>query len=214
MSDGTEEGAQSGARPTLRERLAAERREELIDAALTTFARRGYHATSLKEIAAAAGVTDGLLIHYFGTKLNLLRAVLAERQSLAETIERIVEEAPDDDAAAALRHVVAGWLAALQNRQRSLIGILISEARANPEVAEALTAHSYRTLQPTERLLARLAARGLIRDEHLPVAARMLQWSVVWYSFWREIAPAESQPPEMEEWIDGLTSILLSGIAQ
>ncbi len=64
-------------RSTLRERQAKERRDELIDAALTSFARRGYHGTSLKDIAEEAGVTDGLLIHYFGSKAHLLSAVLA-----------------------------------------------------------------------------------------------------------------------------------------
>jgi len=198
-------------RSTLRERQAKERRDELIDAALTSFARRGYHGASLKDIAEAAGVTDGLLIHYFGSKAHLLSAVLAERQSLSVLVERIVASAPDDDPAAAIRHVATHWLALLQGRGGPLMGILIAEARHNPEVAEALATHNRRTLQPTERLLNRLAERGYLRAEYVPIAARMFQWSLVWYSFWRDISPAGAVP-ETEAWVEGLTAIVLGGL--
>ena len=201
----------STARSTLRERQARERRDELIDAALTTFARRGYHATSLKEIAEAAGVTDGLLIHYFGSKANLLSAVLLERQSLSASIEAIVAGAPQDDPAAAIRHVATRWLELLRGRGGPLMGVLIAEARHNPEVAEALALHTRRTLEPTERLLTKLAEGGRLRVEHIPIAARMLQWSLVWYSFWRDITPAGAVP-DTEEWVEGLTAILLEGL--
>jgi AcrR family transcriptional regulator len=45
------------------------------DAALKTFAVRGTEATSLRMIAAAAGVSLGLVQHHFGTKANLIQAV-------------------------------------------------------------------------------------------------------------------------------------------
>ncbi len=201
----------STTRSTLRERQARERRDELIDAALTTFAKRGYHATSLKEIAEAAGVTDGLLIHYFGSKANLLSAVLLERQSLSAAVEAIVAGAPQDDPAAAIRHVAARWLELLRGQGGPLMGVLIAEARHNAEVAEALALHTRRTLEPTERLLTTLAERGLLRAAHIPIAARMLQWSLVWYSFWRDITPAGAVP-DPEEWVEGLTAILLEGL--
>ena len=45
------------------------------DAALKIFAVRGFEATSLRMIAAAAGVSLGLVQHHFGTKANLIQAV-------------------------------------------------------------------------------------------------------------------------------------------
>jgi AcrR family transcriptional regulator len=212
MSVDTLSPPSSAVKPTLRERQAKERRDELIDAALITFARRGYHATSLKEIAEAAGVTDGLLIHYFGSKANLLSAVLAERQSLSAAVERIVTEAPDDDPAAAIRYVATHWLETLRGKGGPLMGVLIAEARHNPEVAEALGAHTRRTLAPTEQLLFRLAAKGRLRAENLPIAARILQWSLVWYAFWHDISPAGTLPGA-DEWVEGLVGILLGGLA-
>ena len=92
-----------------------------------------------------------------------------------------------------------------------MMGVLIAEARHTAEVAEALALHTRRTLEPTERLPAGLAERGLLRAAHIPIAARMFQWSLVWYSFWRDISPAGAVP-DPEEWVEGLTAILLEGL--
>lgn len=49
--------------------------DRIRNAALTLFAVRGTEATSLRMIAAAAGVSLGLVQHHFGTKANLVQAV-------------------------------------------------------------------------------------------------------------------------------------------
>ena len=42
------------------------RREQILDAANALFAERGYDEVSIEEIAGSAGVTRGLVHHYFG----------------------------------------------------------------------------------------------------------------------------------------------------
>jgi len=210
--DATTGGHPTGtARPTLRERLAQERRIELLDAALLVFARRGYHATSLKEIAEEAGVTDGLLIHYFGSKANLLRAVLEHKRGVLANLEDLEEGASEDNPEEALRTLATHWIGHLQNQARPTMTVLLAEARYNPEVAEALAYHSSQGAARTERLLARLAANGTLRSEHLPIVARIFQWSLVWYTFGRDIGPGYGLP-EPEEWVEGLIATLLYGL--
>jgi AcrR family transcriptional regulator len=53
-----------------------DRRAQMIEAAATVLARQGYEGTSMKEIAAEAGVSSGLLHYYFGTKDELLAAIV------------------------------------------------------------------------------------------------------------------------------------------
>jgi len=43
-------------------------RPEILAAARTLFAARGYHATTVRDIAAEAGVNAALVHHYFGIK--------------------------------------------------------------------------------------------------------------------------------------------------
>lgn len=52
------------------------RRDELVQAALEIFAARGYEAVSLREIAAAVGISHTGLRHHFASKEDLLMAVL------------------------------------------------------------------------------------------------------------------------------------------
>lgn len=54
-------------------------REKLLDAALASFAAGGVAATSVRSIAADAGVNAALLSYYFGTKAEVVTAVFEER---------------------------------------------------------------------------------------------------------------------------------------
>ncbi|MDR0341628.1 MAG: TetR/AcrR family transcriptional regulator [Nocardiopsaceae bacterium] len=65
----------------------AERREQIIDAATRAFARAGFAATSLDDVAAEAGITRVILYRHFESKAGMYRAVLDRACTrLAETV--------------------------------------------------------------------------------------------------------------------------------
>jgi AcrR family transcriptional regulator len=64
------------AHPVEKERNAARSRVAILDAAERLFAERGYDATSLTEVGAAAGMSRGTPGYFFGSKAELYRAVL------------------------------------------------------------------------------------------------------------------------------------------
>jgi AcrR family transcriptional regulator len=55
------------------------KREEILRAALEVIARHGYRKTSTRELAAAVGLSEAGLLHYFGSKEQLFEAVLRAR---------------------------------------------------------------------------------------------------------------------------------------
>ena len=57
---------------------AARRREQLLEVALRVFADRGFHETSMNEVADAAGVTKPVLYQHFGSKHDLFRELLSD----------------------------------------------------------------------------------------------------------------------------------------
>ncbi|MDP5069396.1 MAG: TetR/AcrR family transcriptional regulator [Congregibacter sp.] len=63
------------ARRRSRERLE-ERERGILDAATKLFASAGFHAPSTRKIAAAAGVSEGTVFHYFGSKNELMLGIL------------------------------------------------------------------------------------------------------------------------------------------
>lgn len=80
--------------PGVRTRLpAAERRQQLLDVAVTTFSKQGYSNTSMNDIADAAGVTKPVLYQHFSSKRALFLELLRElggrlRADLAATAAR------------------------------------------------------------------------------------------------------------------------------
>jgi AcrR family transcriptional regulator len=73
----TDQPAATAAAPTPIRRLRRpERREQLLAAATQAFARTGFAATSLDDIAAQAGISRVLLYRHFDSKTDLYRAVL------------------------------------------------------------------------------------------------------------------------------------------
>ncbi|MCK2217043.1 TetR/AcrR family transcriptional regulator [Actinomadura sp. ATCC 31491] len=69
-------GGEAVAAPAVRRLRRAERREQILDAATRAFARAGYTATGLDDIAAEAELTRALLYRHFESKADLYRAVL------------------------------------------------------------------------------------------------------------------------------------------
>jgi AcrR family transcriptional regulator len=95
------------ARLTRRER-AERTRDELLDAARAVFAAKGFHGSSVDEIAAAAGYTTGAIYSRFGGKDRLFLAVLDEhterRRALYDAAARDA-----DDVESAVRAIAGVW---------------------------------------------------------------------------------------------------------
>src|SRR5881275_170817 len=71
-----------------------ERGEQVYAAALRLFRDKGYHATSMQDIAVAVGLYKGSLYHYIGGKEDLLVQVFERAMAtLLEDVERIVADA-------------------------------------------------------------------------------------------------------------------------
>jgi TetR/AcrR family transcriptional regulator, fatty acid metabolism regulator protein len=59
-----------------------DRRRQILDAAIRVFARQGFHACRVSDIAREAGVAYGLVYHYFNSKDQVLNELFLERWSL------------------------------------------------------------------------------------------------------------------------------------
>ncbi len=144
--------------PTRRRELAEWRRERIIDAALEVFGSKGVGATT-RDLAAGAGVTSGLLYHYFVSKEALLLAVIVERGFVGE-LRQLLIEAGNRPAAVVLPEVVSGFSRIMSERV-PLIGLFIS-GLANPMIKAGLD----EVMSETQRMLgdylsARVAAGEL-----------------------------------------------------
>ena len=72
-------------------KVVEDRREQIIDAAMRVFAQKGFARATNKDVAHEAGITAGLIYHYFESKEALLMAVIEGRSPL-----KIISAMPAD----------------------------------------------------------------------------------------------------------------------
>jgi AcrR family transcriptional regulator len=120
-------------------------RTRILDGSIAAFARKGFQAASMDDVAASAGVSKGLAYFYFKSKDELLVHALRERVAhLFEVGTALDREMPPGD------------------RLAALVDALLTRVRKEPDVFRL-----YLTLS-LERSLSRTAARTL-RDLGAPL---------------------------------------------
>jgi TetR/AcrR family transcriptional regulator, fatty acid metabolism regulator protein len=77
-----------------RAKAVPDRRRAILDAAVRVFARQGFHACRVSDIADEAGVAYGLLYHYFPSKEEVLNTLFLERWGVMLEMIREVDREP------------------------------------------------------------------------------------------------------------------------
>jgi len=118
---------------------AAERRADVLDAALIEFAERGYEGASTEDIARRAGISQPYLFRLFGTKKELYKASVARcfRETL-EMFQRAAEGKRGEDALQAIGHAYMNQLEVDRVRLRAQMQAYA--ACDDPEIREAARA--------------------------------------------------------------------------
>jgi AcrR family transcriptional regulator len=124
-----------------------ETRGRILAAALSVFREKGFHAATMREIAAAAGVAVGAAYYYFDSKDALVMAFYAQAQDeMAGALDGILKESRT-----------------LEQRLRGIIGQKLSYFAPNRALVAALTAH----IDPEHPLSPFSAATAPIRDRDI-----------------------------------------------
>ncbi|MGW1751033.1 TetR/AcrR family transcriptional regulator [Streptomyces sp. NPDC002092] len=139
---------------------AAERRPQLIKAAIDLMTREGVAAGSTRAIAAELGVAQATVHYTFGTKEELYRAVM---EQLTEDLVAQVERAAPEDAG--FEESIAALAAALwrtvveQPTSHQLLTELSMFALRTPALSEALRSHYVGIVDVTTKLVNEAAGR-------------------------------------------------------
>ncbi|MFF1818525.1 TetR/AcrR family transcriptional regulator [Kribbella sp. NPDC058245] len=110
---------------------AAERGEEVLQAAVQAFGASGYEGTKTDEIARLAGVSQPYVIRLFGTKQELF---LASVRYVCARVEQVFREAAAE--APDLAHLARGYEQMSEERELLLVLLQGFSASANPAIGE------------------------------------------------------------------------------
>jgi AcrR family transcriptional regulator len=161
----TSETAEIGTRPLRRRAPAEERRAQILEAALSCFSARGFHATTMDDLVAASGLSKGSLYFHFQSKEDVFLALF---DYLALEVFGRVDEATEagaGDVVAVLRGEFALFLARLGAERRLLLAW--AEFLSHPRGRERMAA-IYRELRAK---FAQLIQLGIDRGELRPLPA-------------------------------------------
>ena len=146
------------------------RRRQLLEAGAQLFTEKGYDAVSMNDIARAAGISKGLLYHYFPSKHEFFAATLeAAAQELAALTATDPSAPPLEQVVQALDAYLA-WIEANADSYVALLGAAGSVGEAGQLVAQVREATA-------QRIIDGLGAKGR-RAKELDVAVRGWLWAL------------------------------------
>jgi AcrR family transcriptional regulator len=156
-----------------------DKRRTILDAAVRVFARKGYHAARVGEIAEEAGVAHGLLYHYFRSKEDVLDSVFRETWADVVGAARRVEET--DEPARDRLTGIAKILLRAWKRDPALVTVVIREGLRSPDMQRRVD-----EIREAFAAIQRIVVRGQDEGEfRADVDARLA--SVVFYGALEEI---------------------------
>lgn len=175
-------------RKTVEDRDDGNRRGELLRSAAKLFRRKGFDATSTRDIAAAVGMQSGSPFYHFKSKGALLYAVMEEgMRSAIERQQQVLQRAEQatPDAAGRLRILIRNHFDILLGPGSDFIPVMLYEARSiTPRQRAALAELQSEYEAPWGPVLDALHASGQLRAD--VKLARLLifgalNWSAQWY---------------------------------
>lgn len=129
----------------IQQQLIAARKNQILDAAAVVFAEKGFHPTTIRDIAKQAGLADGTIYNYFDSKPALLMGIFERMRTTI--IQENMPPAPEElDFRTFIRLFLAQPLTGLKRDNFALFRIINSEMMVNEELR---TLYYTQILEPT-----------------------------------------------------------------
>ena len=181
--------------------------EEIYQVIARLFAYRGYHSTSMREIARELGMNQSSLYHYFASKQDILFTLMNDAM---DDVLAILEEISSTDLLPEdrLNRVLSFYTQYYAGDQERLI-LLINEMNSlNEEYRSILVRKQRRYVQLIKSILEELAAQGKIKQIDPAVATfaffGMVHYTIKWYH--------KDGPVSLEQLANSFVEIFTKGI--
>lgn len=188
--------------------LIRDRREQLIRAALEVFQEKGFHATTVRDIGRAAGLTQGTIYNYVRSKEDILFLVCD--RVIAEYISSMEEAAAaTGDPTARLREALRGVTRVMIEQSSAILLVYHESHNLNRSSLRSLLARVQGWIDQFEELVADALGR-----DRLPKTRRGLLTNVVTFLPTLIALRAWSLPKDLthDQYTDGLVEFMMRGL--
>jgi AcrR family transcriptional regulator len=192
---------------------AEQRKKELIKVGLRLFSENGYDATSIRDIAKGAGVTEGLIYHYFRGKKDLLKEIV-ECSVLDDPLDRYLKTAEHLPLGEVFSRIGRDILESLR-KKKEIFRLMLAEARLFEKDADYFIPKLIyqNNMSRLGVFLKSRMKRGEIREMEPIILARQFTGSLVAFFIFQEILLGKvvtDVPAEL--FIKNLVDVFLNGI--
>lgn len=158
--------------PKVSEAYLEARRQQILEAAFTCFARKGFHETTMQDISREAGVSYGVVYHYFRSKEDVIEASWrANQQARATRIQMAQRRGSTPEVLSELLAIYMRRLEQPESSPEMRLRIqLFGETLLNPRIAANIRRTWNDVLKNVEDIIHRGQERGEINAEMDPHA--------------------------------------------
>jgi AcrR family transcriptional regulator len=192
---------------------AVDRRRQILDAAVRVFARQGFHACRVSDIADEAGVAYGLVYHYFRSKEEVLDTLFTERWDI---LLQVIRDTDADEGSA-------------RDKLRTIAAFILDSYRHNPDLMKVIVVEVTRAansfgLTHAERIreaytligevVAKAQEEGTFRADVTPRFAALAFYGIIEQVLTGWIFDPDAVPEaEIEEAKDLVVAAIVDGLA-
>jgi TetR/AcrR family fatty acid metabolism transcriptional regulator len=150
--------------PIPRAKATADKRRVILDAAVRVFARQGFHACRVSDIADEAGVAYGLVYHYFASKDEVLDTLFLERWNVM--LEMIREVDAESIPVREKLEAIVSFIVDSYRHDPDLMKVIIVEVtRAANSFGQTHLGQIREAYELIEAIVAKAQAEGVFRPE-------------------------------------------------
>jgi AcrR family transcriptional regulator len=188
--------------------LVEKRRQQIFEAVVKLFSKKGYHRTTMREISKESGIALGNLYDYIATKDDILYII---QEKATEAVMQAISKSKEGDRSPAERlgDLIHSELRAM-DRYQDLIMIIYQESHAMAkQTLHALLRSERKHLQAYEKLLKEGMAKGVFRRSNPRMTANMIKMLIDAWVIKRWDLRKRVTLSEMEK---GISDLVFQGI--
>ena len=184
-------------------------RAALLEAGYQLFVTQGYHATSTRDIASAAGLAVGGIYNYFGSKEDIYLELLTQRHALVDILPAL-QQAQGDTVEELVRDAATQMIAVLRNNHQGLALTFVELAEFKGKHLPQLFKVAYPSFRDFAQRLTE--AHGTLRDVPMPLMLRVFLGMFFSYFITDLVAGKQLPAKVTQDAFDYFVDIYLHGI--
>jgi AcrR family transcriptional regulator len=188
-------------------------RTKILQAALKLFAKRGYEATTTKDLAKSAGVAEGTLFRHFSNKKAILIEVATA--GWVDILTDLLTELSEMGNYQAVSQVMRRRMLNMR-KNADLMRVCFVEAQYHPELRESIQGEVISKMTDVaEAFFETAMEKGIYRQMNPKIVAKVFLGIFAIAGFSEEtIMNPDASPKAMQEMAEGISDIFLRGVLQ